>query len=286
MRLITCFALCVCAVAQPHTFYPEPALPSGWANQFSKAVGHDAANIVKVTLAVREQNMDKIREIALDVSNPDSPIYGKYLSQAQVDEITAPTAVDVAAVRSWLTTEQFPGNVEESQAGHFFVLTAPAVAVAALLKTKFRRVTNAATSQTTLRASSFALPTAAADAVTAVFGVHGLPLPPKRNRVMATDGIPSVTPTVLASTYNVAGVTVDRSGKSKNRQAVAEFQGQTMNSTDLATFFKNEVPRAHAGDDVVSKFVGDRGDSSAKIEASLDIQFIMGVAPGVKTEFW
>ena len=42
----------------------------------------------------------------------------------------------------------------------------------------------------------------------------------------------------------------------------------------------------HPGLAVVSKFVGDAADSSAKIEASLDIQFIMGVAPGVKTEFW
>ena len=210
-------AITATAAATPHTFYLEPALPSGWVNQLSQGtIMRDAANMVKVTLTVREQNMDKIREIALDVSNPDSPTYGHYLSQAQVDEITAPTAADVAAVRSWLTTEQFAGDVEEAQAGRLFVLTAPATAVGDLLKTKFRRVANAATGQTTLRASSFALPAAAADAVTAVFGVHGLPLPPKRKRITAPGGIPPVTPTVIASTYNVTGVTVDRSGK--NRQ--------------------------------------------------------------------
>ena len=301
------------AAATPHVFYPEPALPSGWASAASTAgaagtagtAGAGAAaaaaaagaagaagaaaagttiDVVTVTLAVREQNMDKIREIARSVSDPDSPRYGVYLSQGQVDEITGPTEADVAAVRSWLIAEQFAGDVEETQAGRFFVLTAPATAVGALLKTTFRRVTNVATGQTTLRASSFALPAATADAVTAVFGVHGLPLPPKRNRATVTDGIPPVTPTVIASTYNVTGVTVDRSGK--NCQAVVEFQGQTMNSTDLATFFINEVPEAHAGDNIVAKFVGDAGDSSAKIEASLDIQFIMGVAPGIKTEFW
>ena len=78
------------AAAAPHTSYPEPTLPSGWVDHFSEAMGRDAASVVKVTLAVREQNMDQIREIALDVSNPDSPTYGHYLSQAQVDEITAP----------------------------------------------------------------------------------------------------------------------------------------------------------------------------------------------------
>jgi len=241
-----------------------------------------------VTLAVREQHMDKIRAIALDVSNPDSPDYGQYLSQARVDEITAPAAVDVTAVRSWLSS--WTGTTAEANGGRLFVLTAPATAMGSLLKTQFRRVTNAATGQTTLRAASFTLPTAAAAAVAAVFGVHGLPLPPKHNprSQESSDRFPTsakVTPTVITSTYNVAGVVVDRSGK--NRQAVAEFQGQSMNSTDLATFFKNEVPEAQAGDDVVSKFVGSTGaEGPGKVEASLDIQYIMGVAPGIKTEFW
>ena len=90
------FAASVLSAAPPHTVYPEPALPSGWASQFSKAVGDE---IFKVTLAVHEQNMDRIREMALDVSTPDSSAYGKYLDQAQIDEITAPAAADVAALR-------------------------------------------------------------------------------------------------------------------------------------------------------------------------------------------
>ena len=43
----------------------------------------------------------------------------------------------------------------------------------------------------------------------------------------------------------------------------------TAHSTDLKTFFKNEVPKAQAGDDVVSKFVGDDGDKSAQTEVRL-----------------
>jgi len=286
MLLLTFAAAPVASAAPPHTVYPEPALPSGWASQFPEATVRE--EVFKVTLAVREQNMDRIREMALEVSTPDSSTYGQYLTQAQIDEITAPTAADVTAVRSWLAAEQFEGDVVEAQGGRLFVLTAPATAMGALLKTEFRRVTNAATGQTTLRASSFALPTATAAAVAAVFGVHGLPLPSKHSQVAATTAdIPLVTPAVIASTYNVAGVVVDRSDKSRNRQAVAEFQGNGMESANLVTFFKNEVPEAQAGDDVVSKFVGDPGaDKTASTEGSLDIEFIMGIAPGIKTEFW
>ena len=59
-----------------------------------------------------------------------------------------------------------------------------------------------------------------------------------------------------------------------------------MNETDLKTYFKNYVPDAQAGDDQVHKFIGDNGDGAPADEASLDIQFIMGVSPGVKTDFY
>jgi len=291
MLLLAFAAASVVSAAPPHTVYPEPALPPGWASdsasQFSEAMPV-RDEVFKVTLAVREQNMDRIHDMALNVSTPDSSTYGQYLAQAQIDEITAPTTADVTAVRSWLAAEQFEGDVVEAQGGRLFVLTAPATAMGALLKTEFRRVTNAATGQTTLRASSFALPTATAAAVAAVFGVHGLPIPPKHSQVAATTtDIPLVTPAVIASTYNVTGVVVDRSDKNRNRQAVAEFQGNGMESANLVTFFKNEVPEAQAGDDAVSNFVGNPGaDKKASTEGSLDIQFIMGIAPGIKTEFW
>ena len=47
------------------------------------------------------------------------------------------------------------------------------------------------------------------------------------------------------------------------------------------------MPTADKADAKVYKFVGDEGgDGSGQVEASLDIQYIMGLAPGVKTEFW
>ena len=90
--------------------------------------------------------------------------------------------------------------------------------------------------------------------VLTVLGVHGLPLPPPAKKLAAAAAAASmpvnVTPAVIGAAYDVAGVKVDRSAKSKNRQAVAEFQGQTMNSSDLKKFFAKFVPGAKAGDEV------------------------------------
>merc|ERR1712232_960326 len=92
------------------------------------------------------------------------------------------------------------------------------------------------------------------------------------------------TPSVLSSTYKISGVNV--SGSEKNRQAVAEFQGQTMSSDDLDTFWKMYLPHMEPELGKVHKFVGDAGEGGSETEADLDIQYIMGVAPGVLTEFW
>ena len=51
--------------------------------------------------------------------------------------------------------------------------------------------------------------------------------------------------------------------------------------------FSDYVTDYTAGtDDVVSKFVGKHTENSQGVEAELDIQYIMGPAVGIKTEFW
>jgi hypothetical protein len=62
-------------------------------------------------------------------------------------------------------------------------------------------------------------------------------------------------PNVIAATYNIGGVKV--TGSEKNRQAVTEFQGQLMNSKDLAVLFKTYVEDYKVGsDDTVFAYKG------------------------------
>jgi hypothetical protein len=55
---------------------------------------------------------------------------------------------------------------------------------------------------------------------------------------------------------------------------------------NLKAFFKKFLPTAPDADSVVSAFKGDPNGAQEGIEADLDIQYIMGVAPGILTEFW
>ena len=103
-----------------------------------------------------------------------------------------------------------------------------------------------------VRAAAYTLPTAVAPSVAAVFGLHGLPLPPRAKPAKpaaAVTDVPLIQPSDLLAAYSVSGVTP--SGSKLNRQAVAEFQGELMNVTDLAVFFQQFVPTAPASDAVV-----------------------------------
>merc|ERR1711907_413437 len=280
MRFLLAAAVVTAVLAAPLSslHVTEPSLCCGWADDHSNA----ALNRVKFTIQLRERQMDQLRDIALAVSDPRSPTYGNHLSQADIDKLTSPSKSDVDAVRAWLNQEGV--SVVSVWKNRSFLVEASVAGAEQLLSTSFRRLRNTKTGQTAIRASSYTIPALVSGSVSAIFGLHGLPLPPKSPNPTLPTKPADVTPAVLASQYNIEGVAVSRSDK--NRQAVAEFQGQTMNSTDLKSFFAKYVPDAKPGDEVVSKFVGDEGDKGAQVEASLDIQYIMGVAPGIKTEFW
>merc|ERR1719201_1065635 len=59
-----------------------------------------------------------------------------------------------------------------------------------------------------------------------------------------------------------------------------------MDKSDLSAFFKSEVPTAQPGDDQINAFKGAPYTAGTSGEADLDTQFIMGVAPGIKTDFY
>jgi hypothetical protein len=238
-----------------------------------------ALESIEFTIVVEQQNMQRIKEIALDSSNPHSLNFGNYLTNSEIKAITRPTARRMTAVTDWLDTQKCRYTIE----AHNVLVETTVENAEVMLGTHFHTLINRRFKQSVVRCGDYSLPNEVHEHVSAIFGLHGLPLPPKPNSLQASTYIPPITPEVIIDAYNIAGVNVTRS--ERNRQAVAEFQGQYMNETDLATYFKRFVPDAEPGDEKVAKFVGSN-QAGEGIEALLDIEFIMGVSPGIKTEFW
>ena len=248
-----------------------PALPDAWS--YSDARPSE----IEVLVSVNEQRTAELEAIAIAVSTPGNPAYGQHLSNPS--DFTAPDPAHLSRVRAWISTATH--NVTLLGDGSTLAARMSVSAAERLFKTTISNVTNAATGQTAHRAGAYTLDDDLP--VAAVFGLHGLPLPPRKRATASTATAPSIGPSDLRKAYSVSGVTA--SGSVKNRQAVAEFQGEEFNSDDLEQFFQNFVPDAPASDAKVYAVHGQQQEG-AGIEASLDLEYIMGVAPGIKTEYY
>mmetsp|Transcript_47917 Transcript_47917/g.115192 ORF Transcript_47917/g.115192 Transcript_47917/m.115192 type:complete len:557 (+) Transcript_47917:23-1693(+) len=269
-------ALVAASAAAP--LFEAPGLPAEWAVKGAAA----AQTPHRVTLALARQNVDRMERMAQAVSDPFAPEYTNYMTVQEIKQVTSVPA-SVAAVSEWLTAAGFTFTVAPT--GTSVEITATTSDFEALFDTTFQVLHKESTGQKAMRAGDVTLPAEVAEHVEAVFGVHGLPLPPRRNHDSDVEaGTPAnVTPDVIAQTYNVSGVTP--AGTTANRQAIVEFQGQLLSQSDLTQFFQSYVKNAKAGDDKVFKYVGDQQQGNG-VEANLDVQYIMGVAAGVKTEAW
>eukprot|EP00035_Acanthoeca_spectabilis_P003577 m.94139 g.94139 ORF g.94139 m.94139 type:complete len:263 (+) comp12209_c0_seq3:690-1478(+) len=59
-----------------------------------------------------------------------------------------------------------------------------------------------------------------------------------------------------------------------------------MSDKDLTKFWSKYMPDRPASEGVLSKVVGTNPSGPSGVEAALDVEYIMGIAPGVDTEFW
>ncbi|EDQ86643.1 uncharacterized protein MONBRDRAFT_28049 [Monosiga brevicollis MX1] len=87
-----------------------------------------------------------------------------------------------------------------------------------------------------------------------------------------------VTPAVLKTLYNITDTVSNSTGAS---QACAEFQQQDYSPEDLEAFqnyFGLPIQKV--------RNVSSDGAGIAHDEANLDIQYLMGVAPGMPSDFW
>ena len=181
-------------------------------------------------------------------------MYGKFMTDHQIRSFTAPETSDLRAVTSWLKSNDISHTVRNE-----LVTAVTTVGKAEpLLRTTFYYVAHP-DHGTKMICDEIILPEAIRRATASIHGLRGLPLPKRKSSrttetIEAPVQVAKVTPTVIGATYSINGVDVKRG--SNNRQAVAEFQGQYMNQTDLTAFFGNEVPTAKPGDEKVAKFVG------------------------------
>lgn len=262
---------------------PHPDVFGDW--RVEGAAPRDST--VQLQMWLKMSNQDALRNELLAVSDPTSSRYGQHLSKAQVDALSHADPASVARVRSWM--ESFDGVKDVSMSADGGVLSAevPLATAEEMLSTNYAVYRHRTTDKTAVRVQpdGYELPDAIAGDVVFVTPTSRLPVVQRTRLAASKLGMPmagAVTPSFIKSAYNLGDA--KGSNSSSNIQAVGSFLEQYYAPSDLKTFFTKLAPDSEGMSPMEE---GDANNpSSPGTEASLDIEYIMGVATDVQTQFW
>mmetsp|Transcript_7266 Transcript_7266/g.7976 ORF Transcript_7266/g.7976 Transcript_7266/m.7976 type:complete len:554 (+) Transcript_7266:29-1690(+) len=233
------------------------------------------------TMALQRQNTDKFEKLFWEVSNPQSPKYAQYLTIDEITAIIAPKQSTLTAVDAFLSENGIDSyHLTKNKDYITFETTLEhAEELFQVVFHEYRHIDSGKVYSSSL--GPYTLPSNIAPVVDFVGGIVGFPLL-KKKAIRSPDATFQLGPNDLRQRYKIDTV----GGRaSSNHQSVAEFQGEYYSVTDLKTYF-DKFQTQYKAYDTVTKVVGTNNPSSPGVEAALDIQYIMGVAPKVPTWFW
>lgn len=278
-------AICACWIATAAAVPADPfvvhesmaslRVPSGWASQGSAP----REQLLELTFAIKQRNTDQLEAALMNAADPDSPNYGKWLSNEQVHALVKPTAESTSSVRGFLRKHGIQAD-DATPNGDFITASVSVAQAEELLQAEYHKFQHTPSGHEMHRCLSYSLPASVAAHVD--FVSPTIQLPTIRPQVGSPeDLIGGNTPDSLRKLYNVNATKGD--GSKKTKQAVTAFLKQLYSPSDLTKFYKKYWP---TGDVSAVKQVGDAQPGRGGIESMLDIEYNTAMGGAVATEFW
>ena len=249
--------------------------------------------ILELSFALKQENLAEFEELFWQVSDPDSPMYGKYLTTDQITEMIAPRYHTRLVVENWL---RFHGVTDCQLVANQDYVNCRMTRQSAeylLVGAVFFYFRHDKYHKKVIRSSSrYYINSYIAEYLDFVGGVHRFPpvnwLKTKTEEFSSVNGVESqvhvgVYPKILRQRYNLT--TEDVGSHPNNSQAVAQFLEQYFSNDDLSEFMSMFVGNDFVHQDEITKIVGPNTGKSG-IEATLDTQYIMGMGANITTWFW
>ncbi|EJF57919.1 family S53 protease [Dichomitus squalens LYAD-421 SS1] len=257
---------------------------------------------LNLRIALVQNNATGLEKALYDVSNPASENYGHHLTKAEVEALVAPSAESVQKVKTWLSNNNITAQAI-SPAGDWLSINVPVSKANALLSADFNEYTHDASNKTAIRTLTYSVPETLKGHLAFVYPTTQFIEPAKKNgpifkavdlpraskrsrskRAVDASCDTQITPSCLQQLYNIPTTPASAAG---NSLGVSGFGGEIPNQDDLTEFLSVLRPDATDGTfDAVSVDGGNADTSSpGTTEATLDIQYTVGVATNVPTTF-
>ena len=247
---------------------------------------------ITLKVGLREQNLDRLEALIYAVSTPGSAEYGKYMEGNEIEELLHPSQLSEAAVTSWL---EEAGIEEFSSDGHWIIFTTNVTTANELLDTEFNYFEVNGVKK--LRTNGYSVPDELGRFVdlivpTTYFG-QPAQMAPILPRQMGSGAAPYpnasctelVTPQCLHRMYNIPSNYTPRTG-SESKVAFTNYLEQSVRANDLYMFEDAYgIPRLGFSVEFVNNGTQNQEINvleDTSTEANLDIQMLVGVAPGLE----
>ncbi|KAJ7742291.1 family S53 protease-like protein [Mycena metata] len=246
-------------------------------------------------IALNPNNIAGLESELYAVSNPSSSRYGQHLTPEEVAGYVKPSSDALSVVTSWLQTNKISATTI-SPAGDVLQFKIPVSQANLLFNTEFSVFTHSATDETTIRTLQYSLPVELSGAVAYVHPTTTFsrpfaapkpqPLPSNSKRDTDPTCADITTISCLQGEY---GIPTTSATQTNNVLGVSGYDNEFANFNDLKQFLAKYRPDFPA----TTKFdveLLDGGSNTqvtgfAGVEASLDIQYTVGVASGVPVKF-
>ena len=255
-----------------------------------------------MTIALAQSNLESGAQYLNDISNPNSPNFGKHWTSQQVKDAFAPSDETTSAVQAWLADAGInEDKVTLSHSGGFLKFDATVKEAEGLLQTNYHVYQNKKSGQEHVGCDDFKLPSNLREHVDFIRPTINFPhgytkhSPVKssgvklksrkvlKNRAIDPSCVKNVTPDCIKSLYNIPSNTTAQEG---NNLGIVEF-GETYDQPDLDQFYSTFSPNIPAGTNVTFDGIDgavapvSQGDQGTETMLDLDIAFPIVYPQGI-----
>ncbi|KAI0738969.1 peptidase S8/S53 domain-containing protein [Daedaleopsis nitida] len=258
--------------------------------------------MLRLTVAMPQGNVTGLHAALMDVSDPKNDNYGHHLTKAEVEQLVAPRAESAKAVKDWLTKNGI-SPASTSPSGDMLSIEVPVEQANALLQADFKNYVHEKTNTTMVRTLSYSLPADLHEHVAFIYpttqfwsprsriSLHAVRAPRGAHRVKrvgmkradaVTACAQAVTPGCLQALYNIPTTPASAPG---NGLAVTGFLNEIADTGDLQQFMSQFRPDSPNGTFTLQSIDNGVTTGAGTGEASLDMQYTVGLATNVPTTF-
>ncbi|KAJ7748309.1 family S53 protease [Mycena maculata] len=276
------------------------AVPSG----FSHAGPVSPSQEITLRIALVQSDIAGLQEKTYAVSDPANALYRQHLTPEEVAEYVKPSSETISAVNEWLSGNDIAAK-SISPAGDMLQISLSVSKADELLATQFSLFTHVASGTTNIRTLAYSVPASVQNHIQFVHPTIAF-VPPltsgpgftvvhrKREATptaRSSDEVPescanSVTPACLQALYGFP--TAKATNSAANILAVSGYIDQWANSDDLAEFLSIFLPELEGSSFNLQTLDGGENIqtlSEAGDEADFDVEYAIGMAPGVPVTF-